>query len=197
MNGPWGRLFQGSVPASAPSRRKPRVAKAYGKLTCCPASATLSFRQRSRAMVRYSKVMVVLHWTTAILILAAWFTAEGGSHVRQNPPMLHFSLGLTVLLLVVPRLVARLLEGRGRRGPARPLAQPRGQDRAYGALHLSDRPAADGLVRSVAPRRSGVILRPSPAGPDGSRSGTPGNHRRNSRERRHDHPDPVTPGCTA
>ena len=62
-------------------------------------------------MVRYSKVMVVLHWTTAILILAAWFTAEGGSHVRQNPPMLHFSLGLTVLLLVVPRLVARLLGG--------------------------------------------------------------------------------------
>src|SRR3954465_1919666 len=62
-------------------------------------------------MVRYSKVMVVLHWATALLILAAWITAEGGSHVRQNPPLLHFTLGLAVLLLVVPRLIARLLGG--------------------------------------------------------------------------------------
>ena len=43
----------------------------------------------------------------ALLILAAWLTAEGGRQVRLNPPLLHFSLGLVVLLLVLPRLVAR------------------------------------------------------------------------------------------
>jgi cytochrome b561 len=61
--------------------------------------------------MRYSKLIIVLHWATAVLIVAAWLTGEGGSHVRQNPPLLHFTLGLAVLLLVVPRLIARLLGG--------------------------------------------------------------------------------------
>lgn len=58
-------------------------------------------------MPRYSKTLIILHWGMALLILAAWFTAEGGRQVRVNPPLLHFSLGLAVLLLVVPRLIAR------------------------------------------------------------------------------------------
>jgi cytochrome b561 len=58
-------------------------------------------------MPRYSKTLIILHWAVALLILAAWFTAEGGRQVRLNPPLLHFSLGLAVLLLVLPRLVAR------------------------------------------------------------------------------------------
>jgi superoxide oxidase len=58
-------------------------------------------------MPRYSKTLVILHWVMALLILAAWFTAEGGRQVRLNPPLLHFSLGLTMLLLVAPRLIAR------------------------------------------------------------------------------------------
>lgn len=58
-------------------------------------------------MARYSKLMIALHWVTAILIVLAWFTAEGGRHVRENPPLLHFAFGLTVLVLIVPRLIAR------------------------------------------------------------------------------------------
>lgn len=58
-------------------------------------------------MPRYSRPLIILHWGMALLILAAWLTAEGGRHVRLNPPLLHFSLGLTVLLLVLPRLFAR------------------------------------------------------------------------------------------
>ncbi|EIM28983.1 cytochrome b [Microvirga lotononidis] len=58
-------------------------------------------------MPRYSRTLIILHWAMALLILAAWLTSEGGRQVRLNPPMLHFSLGLSVLLLVVPRLIAR------------------------------------------------------------------------------------------
>jgi cytochrome b561 len=73
-------------------------------------------------MPRYSRLMIALHWITAALVLAAWFTAAGGRSVVQDPPVLHFTLGLAVLLLVVPRLIARLL------GSAPPL------DRSHGPL---------------------------------------------------------------
>ncbi|WP_414474644.1 cytochrome b [Microvirga sp. M2] len=62
-------------------------------------------------MPRYSKFMIALHWATAVLVLAAWFTSEGGRHVRENPPLLHFSLGLAVLVLMIPRLLARMAGG--------------------------------------------------------------------------------------
>ncbi|MGO4387806.1 cytochrome b [Microvirga sp. 2YAF29] len=62
-------------------------------------------------MPRYSKFMIALHWATAVLILAAWFTSEGGRHMRENPPLFHFSLGLTVLVLTIPRLISRLTGG--------------------------------------------------------------------------------------
>lgn len=62
-------------------------------------------------MRRYSKVLIAIHWITAVLILAAWLTAEGGRQVRLDPPLLHFSLGLAVLGLVVPRLIARCIGG--------------------------------------------------------------------------------------
>src|SRR3954453_3663684 len=58
-------------------------------------------------MPRYSKTVIILHWGMSLLILAAWLTAEGGRQVRLNPPLLHFSLGLAVLLLVLPRMIAR------------------------------------------------------------------------------------------
>lgn len=66
---------------------------------------------RISSIPRYSKTLIVLHWVMALLILAAWFTGEGGRQVRLNPPLLHFSLGLAVLLLIAPRLVARWLGG--------------------------------------------------------------------------------------
>ncbi len=65
----------------------------------------------SGSAARYSKSMIVIHWLTALLVLGAWLTAEGGREVAKNPPLLHFSLGLAVLALVVPRLVLRLTVG--------------------------------------------------------------------------------------
>ena len=62
-------------------------------------------------MQKYSKFMIALHWATALLILAAYITAEGGRTVRLDPPVLHFLFGLSVLVLVVPRLLARLIGG--------------------------------------------------------------------------------------
>lgn len=60
---------------------------------------------------RYSKNMVVIHWLTALLILGAWLTSTGGRYMVENPPLLHFSLGLAVLVLVLPRLLLRLVGG--------------------------------------------------------------------------------------
>jgi len=58
--------------------------------------------------LRYSKTMIVVHWLTALLVVGAWLTAEGGREVIQDPPLLHFTLGLAVLALIVPRLILRL-----------------------------------------------------------------------------------------
>jgi cytochrome b561 len=61
--------------------------------------------------IRYSKSMIVIHWLSALAVVGAWLTAEGGRHVVQSPPLLHFSLGLAVLALVVPRLILSLTGG--------------------------------------------------------------------------------------
>ncbi len=65
----------------------------------------------TESVKRYSTTMIVIHWLTAILVLVAYLLSEGGRHVRTDPPMLHFAAGIAVLLLVLPRLVARLLGG--------------------------------------------------------------------------------------
>lgn len=57
---------------------------------------------------RYSKTMIIIHWLTAFLVLGSWLTAEGGREIVDNPPLLHFTLGLAVLALIVPRLILRL-----------------------------------------------------------------------------------------
>jgi cytochrome b561 len=74
----------------------------------------------SSASIRYSKSMIAIHWLSALAVVGAWLTAEGGRHMVQNPPLLHFSLGLAVLALVVPRLILRLAGG------APDMAAPRG-----------------------------------------------------------------------
>jgi len=58
-------------------------------------------------MPRYSRLMIGLHWLTAVLILVAWWTGEGGPRARTDPSLIHFTVGLTVLLLTLPRLLAR------------------------------------------------------------------------------------------
>lgn len=62
-------------------------------------------------IARYPRALVAIHWVTAAAVLGAWATAEGGREVVQNPPLLHFTLGLAVLALVLPRLVLRLMGG--------------------------------------------------------------------------------------
>jgi len=58
-------------------------------------------------MPRHSIVTIIIHWTTALLVVAAWFTAVGGPRARDDPSYLHFWIGFAVLLLVIPRMVAR------------------------------------------------------------------------------------------
>ncbi len=60
-------------------------------------------------MRRYSSITIAIHWITAALVLAAYLTGEGGSRIRTDPPYLHFTIGFSILLLVVPRLLARWL----------------------------------------------------------------------------------------
>lgn len=62
-------------------------------------------------IARYPKALVAIHWLTAAAVLGAWATAEGGWEVVRNPPLLHFTLGLAVLALVLPRLVLRFMGG--------------------------------------------------------------------------------------
>lgn len=61
--------------------------------------------------LRYSKSMIVIHWLTVLLILGAWLTSTGGRRMAENPPLLHFSFGLAVLVLVLPRLLLRFVGG--------------------------------------------------------------------------------------
>ena len=74
----------------------------------------------SNNSLRYSKTMIVIHWLTALLVLGAWLTAEGGREIVDKPPLLHFTLGLAVLALIVPRLILRFAgqgpEATGERG---------------------------------------------------------------------------------
>lgn len=57
---------------------------------------------------RYSKFMIVLHWTTALLVVGAYIVSKDAREVRLAPPTLHFAFGLSVLLLLVPRLITRI-----------------------------------------------------------------------------------------
>ncbi|CDX53127.1 Cytochrome B561 [Mesorhizobium plurifarium] len=60
-------------------------------------------------MHRYSQITIAIHWLTAVLVVVAWFTAVGGRSARTDPSYVHFAVGLAVLLLVIPRLLARWL----------------------------------------------------------------------------------------
>jgi len=58
---------------------------------------------------RYSRLIIVIHWSTAVVLLLAYLLSEGGPGVRTDPPRWHCICGTTVLLLVIPRVVARAL----------------------------------------------------------------------------------------
>jgi len=61
--------------------------------------------------LRYSRWMMALHWSTAVVVLAAYFLSEGGPNLRLDPPRWHFITGMAVLLLVIPRLLTRAMGG--------------------------------------------------------------------------------------
>lgn len=55
--------------------------------------------------------MIALHWASVAFVVIAYLLSESERLVRIHPPLLHFAFGLGVLLLVVPRLIARVLGG--------------------------------------------------------------------------------------
>jgi len=60
---------------------------------------------------RYSKIMAIFHWLTAVLVIVAYLISESSPDIRKDPPILHILLGLAVLTLTLPRLLWRLLGG--------------------------------------------------------------------------------------
>lgn len=61
-------------------------------------------------VLRYSALMITIHWSTAIVVVVAYILSEGGRTIRQDPPLLHFSLGLSVVALTVARIAARAVQ---------------------------------------------------------------------------------------
>ena len=59
---------------------------------------------------RYSSLMIAIHWSTAILVVVSYMLSEGGPTIRQDPPLLHFSFGLSVLALTIARIAARAVQ---------------------------------------------------------------------------------------
>ena len=63
---------------------------------------------------RYSKPSIALHWLTALLLVAVYAFIElrelfpKGSDPREAMKAIHFMLGLSVLLLLLPRVIARI-----------------------------------------------------------------------------------------
>src|SRR5690348_6945939 len=66
----------------------------------------------SPASARYTLLSIVLHWAMLALIAGAYLTAElqeEGARRDATFQTLHYSLGLSVLLLVWLRVLARLI----------------------------------------------------------------------------------------
>jgi len=76
-----------------------------------------------RARQRYSSLSILLHWTMLLLITAVYScillheSFPRGSDMREGLKSWHFMLGLSVLLLVIIRIVARLF---GSKPPIKP-----------------------------------------------------------------------------
>lgn len=60
---------------------------------------------------RYPTPIILLHWCTAVLVLVAYALSEGSRHFGSDPPLLHFSVGFAVLVLVMARLAVRIWGG--------------------------------------------------------------------------------------
>jgi superoxide oxidase len=60
---------------------------------------------------RYSNTIILLHWCTAILVILSYALSEDARRFGNDPPLLHFSFGLSVLVLTITRLGARVWGG--------------------------------------------------------------------------------------
>jgi cytochrome b561 len=68
-----------------------------------------------KAPARYSRLSIILHWAMLLLITAVYTCIllreyyPKGSDLREGLKSWHFMLGLSVLVLVIVRIIARLL----------------------------------------------------------------------------------------
>ncbi len=91
-----------------------------------------------KKLARYSAPAQILHWLTAVLVLVAFIYSPGGSEervyasARDFDRQLHETLGLSVLMLVLLRLVWRAADNR----PEPPLI-PRWMSLAAGMVQLA------------------------------------------------------------
>ncbi|MGX9963356.1 cytochrome b [Roseomonas sp. F4] len=87
---------------------------------------------------RHSTLQIILHWTMAAVIAAAWLLGSLMEDLARGPDRavglgVHVLLGLGVLALLLPRLIARLV------GPALPPepGEARWEHRLAAAAHLA------------------------------------------------------------
>lgn len=88
---------------------------------------------------RYAPLFIALHWLMAVLLVAVYAFIDlrelfpKGSDPREAMKALHFMLGLSVFLLVLPRLILRLS------GPTPAIAPepPAWQNTAAHLIHLA------------------------------------------------------------
>lgn len=87
---------------------------------------------------RYSAISITLHWLMLLVMAAAFATIElrvnfeRGSDIREGLKHWHFMLGLSVLVLVLVRIGARIMTA----GP-RPMAEPMWRKVLAKVVHLA------------------------------------------------------------
>ncbi len=90
---------------------------------------------------RYAPISIFLHWAMLLLIAAAYACIllrenfERGSDLREGLKTWHFMLGLTILLLVIVRIGARLLNPKPPITPPPPSWQMRLSKGVHWALY--------------------------------------------------------------
>lgn len=86
-------------------------------------------------MTQYSKRMVIVHWLTLALLVAAWFLGDSLSEMTDESNatlsayIVHMAVGGAVLLLTVARLLFRSVDG------TPPAAGAGGMDKAAKGIH--------------------------------------------------------------
>lgn len=93
------------------------------------------------ASPRYPLAIIALHWLTVLLMLAVYTFIElrelfpKGSDPRELMKAIHFMLGLSVLVLLIPRLIARAFSSAPNIIPEPPAWQQTAAKAAHLALY--------------------------------------------------------------